>query len=110
MKLMVRFRGVEATATMLDHVKAVLAEALTDLDARRASVLLSAEGGWAECLVEIGLSRGAVWVVRSASDDPWVALEAAGDRIDALAAADRLRAPARLAHARLSRDAARRAA
>lgn len=107
MKLMVRFRGVDATAAMLDHVKGVLAEAMMDLDARRASVLLSSEGGYCECLVEIGLSRGAVWVVRSGSDDALVALEAAGDRVASLVAADRLRGPV---HARLSRDAARRAA
>ena len=81
MKLMVRFRGVPPTATMLDHVKEVLGGALVALQATRASILLVAEGDLVECRVEVGLARGAVWVVRAASDDALHAVEAAGDRL-----------------------------
>lgn len=103
MKLMVRFRGVETTATVLEHTKAALAEALRGLPTRRASLLLVEDDGAYEALIEIALARGAVWVVRATSDDALVAIDAAADRVTALVAGERLRA----AHEDHGRRAAR---
>lgn len=100
MKLMVRFRGVETTASVLAHTKAAIAEALRGLPTRRASLLLAADDGVVEALIEIALARGAVWVVRATSDDALVAIDAAADRVAALVVAERVRsAPLRSASA-----------
>lgn len=101
MKLMVRFRGVETTASVLAHTKVALADALFGLATRRASLLLVEDDGVVEALVEIALARGAVWVVRATSDDALVAIDAAADRVAALVAAERVRS----AHGRPLRGA-----
>lgn len=84
MKLEIRWREINPTAALFDHIK----EAVTirtrphPWALARLRVSLIGEGEeWCRCRLEIGLRGGAVRVIEVASDDLLLAVDVASDRM-----------------------------
>jgi ribosome-associated translation inhibitor RaiA len=87
MKLSIRFRDIDPSPALLDHVKASFASAVRPHPWRvsRMRASLMAEGlEWVRCRLEATLPSGGLRVIEVASTDALVAVDMAAERLASL--------------------------